>query len=49
MLKEEILLLCKNFVKAADSLYKSGQITHEKYMEMIKLKQEYIDNIEKSK
>lgn len=47
VLKEEIFLLCKDFIKVADSLYKNGWITYEKYTKMTELKREYIDNMEK--
>jgi len=46
MLEEDILNICKNFIEIMDKLYKSGQITHENYIEMAKLKLEYINNIE---
>lgn len=46
-LKGEILLLCKDFIKAADNLYKNGWITYEKYVKMTGLKREYINNMEK--
>lgn len=47
MLKREIFLLCKDFIRVAEGLYKDGQITYEEYIKMIELKQEYIDNMER--
>lgn len=47
-LKEEIFLLCKDFIKAVDGLYENGQITYNEHAEMVKLKQEYVDNMSKS-
>lgn len=49
MLKEEIVLLCRDFIKAADNLYENGQITYEEYVQMTKLKQEYINHMERLK
>lgn len=49
MLKEEIFLLCKDFIKVADSLYKNGKITYEEYVKMTELKKEYINNMENLK
>ncbi|MFW5649413.1 MAG: hypothetical protein ACOX0L_02015 [Natronincolaceae bacterium] len=47
MLKREIFLLCKDFIRIADGLYENGQVTHEEYVKMVELKQEYIENVGK--
>jgi len=43
MLGNSILDICKDFVRVIDTLYKNKQITHEQYIEMTKLKLEYIN------
>lgn len=47
MLREEIVSLCKDFIEIANRLYENEQITHEQYVNMTKLKLEYIDHMKK--
>ena len=42
VLREEILDICKSFMEVMDMLYEKQQITYEQYVEMSKLKIEYI-------
>ncbi|MBU5674801.1 hypothetical protein KQI88_00030 [Alkaliphilus sp. MSJ-5] len=46
MLREDIIEICKDFIEIVNILYKNGQITYEQYVEMTKLKFDYINNVE---
>ncbi|MFW5648948.1 MAG: hypothetical protein ACOCG5_07635 [Candidatus Alkaliphilus sp. MAG34] len=48
-LKKEIFSLCRDFIKVVDGLRDNRQITYEEHVQMVKLKQEYMDNMEKFK
>lgn len=39
----EILQLCKDFINTAREAYEKGKISEEQYVEMIRLKKEFID------
>lgn len=43
MLKEEIILLCEDFIKVVNNLYGKGAITEDQYNKMTKFKLEYIN------
>lgn len=46
MLNKDILVICKEFIELVEKLHKSGLITYEQYIEMTKLKFEYINIME---
>lgn len=46
MLREEIVALCRDFIKVVSNLYEKGNISREQYNQMTKLKLEYINRYE---
>jgi len=44
-LEQNILDICRDFIEIVDRLYKSEQITYDQYVEMTKLKLEYINKM----
>lgn len=44
---EELVMLTKDFVKLADSLYESGKLTNEEYNELTFLKKDFLGKIER--
>lgn len=44
---QELVMLTKDFVKLADSLYEDGKLTHEEYNELIFLKKDFLNKVEK--
>lgn len=44
---QELVMLTKDFVKLADSLYEDGKLTCEEYNELIFLKKDFLNRVEK--
>ncbi len=41
-IQENLLKLCQDFIEIAEELYENEEITYEQYVEITKLKLEYI-------
>lgn len=43
---QELIVLTKDFIKLADSLYQSGKLTQEEYNELTFLKKDFLGKVE---
>lgn len=44
---EELVMLTKNFIRLADSLYEEGKLSQEEYNELTFLKKDFLKKVEK--